>query len=106
VGEGFSIGEDWHFHVDAVNARYVTLTITNPLRSWTCELEADDTLHISGPNTLQHRQSARARSAHPSPAGVRVARVTSNDARLAVHAPRALKIRRHEHNTETGATPA
>jgi len=104
VGEGFSIGDDWHFSVAEVNARFVTLTVTNTTRKWTCRLEVEESLHISGEGDLRRRRNAGARSAKLSPAGVRVARVTSNDARLAVHAPRALKIHRHEHDTKSGVT--
>jgi sRNA-binding carbon storage regulator CsrA len=102
LGEGFSIGDDWHFQVTEVNARYVTLTVTNANQKWTCRLEVEESLHISGEGGLHRRQNAGARSAKLSPAGVRVARVTSNDARLAVHAPRALKIHRHEHDMRSG----
>jgi sRNA-binding carbon storage regulator CsrA len=104
VGEGFSIGDDWHFHVAKVNARFVTLDVTNGSTTVTHELEVEDSLHISTRNTLQRRRAKGRGSAQLSPVGVRVARVTSNDARLAVHAPRSLKILRHEHDTNTGVT--
>lgn len=105
VGEGFSIGDEWHFLVAAINAQFVTLTVSGSTGA-TFRLQVNDSLHITTRNKLQRRRSASGSSAHLSPAGVTVSRVTSNDARLAVHAPRALKIHRHEHDNAPGATPA
>ncbi|HEY2201915.1 MAG TPA: hypothetical protein VGH56_08500 [Solirubrobacteraceae bacterium] len=106
VGEGFSIGDEWHFLVAAINAQFVTLTVTGANTDATFRLQVNDALHITARNKLQRRRSTSGSSTHLSPAGVTVSRVTSNDARLAVHAPRALKIHRHEHDIATGATPA
>ena len=105
VGEGFSIGEDWRFEVAEVNARFVTLTITSGNREWSCRLEADESLHITGRNTLR-RSAAGAQRRGKALVGVRVARVTSNDVRLAVCAPRSLKIHRHEHRPQAEVAEA
>lgn len=103
VGEGFSIGTEWHFRVSEINAQFVTLLVTNGTNTIAHQLEVDDSLHISAKNTLHRRRRNGRRSGSLSPAGVRVARVTSNDARLAIHAPRALKILRHELDASSGA---
>ncbi len=106
VGEGFSIGEEWHFQVENINAQFVTIAVTGAAAQATFRLQVDDSLHISARNKIQRRRAPARPSTQLSFAGVTVARVTSNDARLAVHAPRELKIRRRERDTNTKVASA
>lgn len=104
VGEGFSIGPDWHFRVTEINARFVTLTVTSAKSEQAYTLGVSDSLHISAAGVVRLCSAADGQIADLVPIDVSVKRVTSNDARLAVRAPRALKIKRHERDMTTGVT--
>ncbi len=95
LGEGFWIGETWRLKIAQIKARYVTLEITDGTETQTCELEAECTLRIDDLSEQDFRTPQE-------PIGVKVMRVTSHHARLAVKAPRTLKIRRNEHDTNIG----
>ena len=92
VGEGFSLGEDWRFHVLHLTARFVTLAVTDGSRITDWRLESDDSLQIAA-NTVACLRRARC---EPAPLEVRVTRVSTHCVTLLIHAPRSLQIVRYD----------